>query len=364
MSNHSYLLKVSMNMEEIMSKNELNVEKKFILGGVHHVTAITSSAQHIYEFFTNILGLQLAKVTVNQDDYETYHLYFTDENGAAGTDMTFFDFPNIPKGNKGTNSIQRASFRVPSDQSLIYWQNRFNQAGVKHGAIKARFGKKYLEFEDFDGQQYQLISDENNQGIASGQPWQKSNVEASHAITGLGPVFVATDNLELLDLVLDSVLGFSKTAQSGNFHLYEVGLGGNGGSIIIEEDTSSSPAIEGYGSIHHLALRVKDQESLNYWIDRLKSFRLPQSGLVDRFYFQSEYFRVAPQILFEIATDGPGFWVDETKDKAGLQLSLPPHLFPGDEATKAQAAAKLRPLDTTDARSKRTAEWKINDIIY
>ncbi|MBS7577473.1 MULTISPECIES: ring-cleaving dioxygenase [unclassified Enterococcus] len=346
-----------------MANNELYIKEQFQLKGIHHVTAITSSAQHIYEFFSNILGLQLAKVTVNQDDYQTYHLYFTDENGAAGTDMTFFDFPNIPKGSKGTNSIQRTSFRVPSNQSLVYWQNRFNEAGIKHQAIQMRFDKQYLEFEDFDGQQYQLISDENNLGVASGQPWKQSNVSLEHAITGLGPVFVAVNNLELITLALESVLGFRKTAQAGNLHLYEVGLGGNGGSIIIEEDTNSSPAIEGYGSIHHLALRVKDQEGLNYWINRLKSFRLPQSGLVDRFYFQSEYFRVAPQILFEIATDGPGFWVDEAKEKAGLQLSLPPHLFPDDEATKAQAAAKLRPLDTADARSKRTVEWKITDII-
>jgi glyoxalase family protein len=277
--------------------------------------------------------------------------------------MTFFDFPNIPKSNKGTNSIQRVSFRVPSDQSLIYWQNRFEKAGVKHSPIQVRFGKQYLEFEDFDEQQYQLISDEKNHGIASGQPWQKSNVNVQHAITGLGPVFVTVDNLELIHIVLESVLGFRKTTQADNFHLYEVSSGGNGGSIIIEEDTSSSLAIEGYGSIHHLALRVKDQEALNYWINRLKSFRLPQSGLVDRFYFQSEYFRVAPQILFEIATDGPGFWVDEDKAQAGLQLSLPPHLFPDDEAAKAQATVKLRSLNTQDAQTKRTAEWSIADII-
>lgn len=343
--------------------SKLKIDKQFILGGIHHVTAITSSAQQIYEFFTNILGLQLAKVTVNQDDYETYHLYFTDENGAAGTDMTFFDFPNIPKGNKGTNSIQRTSFRVPSNQSLIYWQTRFKSAGVKHGIIQIRFGQQYLEFEDFDGQQYQLISDENNHGIASGQPWGKSNVEAQHAITGLGPVFVAVNNLEEINLVLETVLGFRKTKQIDNFHLYEVGLGGNGGSIIIEENLTDALANEGYGNVHHLALRVKNQDALNYWISRLKSFNLPQSGLIDRFYFQSEYFRIAPQILFEIATDGPGFWIDEDKDQAGLQLSLPPHLFPNGEAIKAGATTKLRPLNTEDARTMRTTEWSISDII-
>ncbi len=117
------------------------IEQENILGGVHHVTAITSSAQHIYDFFTNILGLRLAKLTVNQDDYETYHLFFTEEN-ARGADMTFFDFKNAPKGEHGLNSIDRASFRVPTDASLDYWEKRFEQAHVKHGSISTLFGQK------------------------------------------------------------------------------------------------------------------------------------------------------------------------------------------------------------------------------
>ncbi|MDR1568587.1 MAG: VOC family protein [Streptococcaceae bacterium] len=346
-----------------MRKVGFEVDERYLLGGIHHVTAITSSAQHIYEFFTNILGLQLAKLTVNQDDYETYHLYFTDENGAPGTDMTFFDFPNIPKGTKGTNNIDRVSFRVPTDASLIYWLDRFEKAEVIHGAIDKRFGKSFLPFEDFDGQRYQLISDEANVGVAGGIPWEKSNVDKAHAITGLGPVFVVVDDFELIDLVLRDVLGFRNTADDGSYFLYEIGEGGSGGSIIIEVNTDETAAVQGYGNIHHLALRVKDQESLNYWIERLKSVRLPDSGLVDRFYFQSEYFRAASQILFELATDGPGFWVDEPKEVAGESLSLPPHLFPGDEATKAKAAAALRPLDTSDANKARVDEWTISKII-
>ena len=135
------------------------------LKGLHHVTAITSSAEKIYEFFTYVLGMRLVKKTVNQDDIQTYHLYFTDDVGAPGTDMTFFDFPGIPKGVHGTNEIFKTSFRVRNDAALEYWQKRFNRLGVKNFGIKEQFGKKSLSFVDFDDQNYQLISDENNKGV-------------------------------------------------------------------------------------------------------------------------------------------------------------------------------------------------------
>ncbi|MBB5888616.1 VOC family protein [Lactovum miscens] len=368
------------------------INSKYILGGVHHVTAITSSAQKIYDFFTNILGLRLAKLTVNQDDYETYHLYFTDEDGNAGTDITFFDFPGIPQGMHGTNNIERASFRVPSDESLNYWYKRFTEAHVEHGEIETKFEKKALEFVDFDNQQYQLISDENNVGVKSfNAPWQLSNVEKKHAITGLGPVFVKVADSENLKATVTEVFGFRATATDGNATLFEVAEGGNGASLIIEESTNEPHAWQGFGTIHHMALRTDNPESIQYWIDRIQSYRLPNSGLVDRFYFSSEYVRVAPGVLFEIATDTPGigalqmakdgkskvdsyetalitsgFWIDETKEEAGLDLSLPPHLFPEDEATKAKAISRLRPLDTSDALRDRREDtlWTMEKVVY
>lgn len=143
------------------------------LKGVHHVTAITSSAEENYKFFTYTLGMRLVKKTVNQDDIQTYHLFFADDEGNAGTDMTFFDFPGIPQGRHGTDEIYRTAFRVPSDEALNYWVKRFDRLQVKHEGITEQFGVKVLSFVDFDDQKYQLISDENNQGIASGKPWQK-----------------------------------------------------------------------------------------------------------------------------------------------------------------------------------------------
>lgn len=317
--------------------------------GIHHVTAITSSAEKIYRFFTNTLGLRLIKKTVNQDDIETYHLYFTDDLGSAGTDMTFFDFPGIPQGSKGTNTISRTSFRVKNDASLTYWIDRFNENQIDHGEIQERFGKKYIEFEDFDKQQYQLISDEENQGVASGTPWKKTDVPAEHALIGLGPVFVTVADFEHMQRVLVDVLGFKLVDAEGSFHLFEVGEGGNGGSIIVEHRDDLPDAQEGFGNIHHLALRVADQDALRFWISKINQLQFPNSGFVERFYFESEYFRAAPHILFELATDGPGFLEDETYEAAGEKLSLPPFL----EGKRKEIEEFVRPFDTSDANKPR-----------
>lgn len=318
--------------------------------GLHHVTAMTSSAEKIYRFFTDILGLRMIKKTVNQDDIETYHLYFTDDAGSAGTDMTFFDFPNIPKGTKGTNTISRTSFRVPSDAALNYWQKRFSQHQVEYGPIQERFGKKYFEFEDFDQQRYQLISDENNHGVAAGLPWKNANVAPEHAIVGLGPAFVTVQNLKHMQLVLEEVLGFQLTHSADPFYQFEVGEGGNGATIIVEHREDLPLAGEGFGNVHHLALRVADRPALEFWIQLLNKLEFPNSGFVERFYFESEYFRAAPGILFEIATDGPGFLEDESYETAGEKLSLPPFL----EEKRQEIESYVRPFDTSDANQKRS----------
>ncbi|EOL49363.1 ring-cleaving dioxygenase [Enterococcus caccae] len=317
--------------------------------GIHHVTAMTSSAEKIYRFFTDILGLRLIKKTVNQDDIETYHLFFADDLGSAGTDMTFFDFPGIPKGTKGTNTISRTSFRVKNDAALIYWIDRFNENQIDHGEIQERFGKKYLEFEDFDQQRYQLISDENNQGVTSGTPWKKSDVPTEYALTGLGPVFVTVADFDHMQRVLIEVLGFKLIDAEGHFHLFEVGDGGNGASIIVEHRDDLPEAQEGFGNVHHLALRVADQEALRFWIDKINRLQFPNSGFVERFYFKSDYFRAAPHILFELATDGPGFLQDETYETAGEKLSLPPFL----ESKRTEIEEFVRPFDTSDANKSR-----------
>ncbi|PKR83372.1 ring-cleaving dioxygenase [Heyndrickxia camelliae] len=312
------------------------------LKGIHHVTAITSSAEKNYEFFTFVLGMRLVKKTVNQDDIQTYHLFFADDTGGPGTDMTFFDFPGIPKGTHGTNEISKTSFRVPSDAALDYWVKRFDRLKVNHTGIKDQFGKKTLSFVDFDDQQYQLISDEHNKGVASGTPWQKGPIPLEYAITGLGPIFVRIADFGYFKEMMETVLRFKEIAQEGSFHLFEVGEGGNGAQVIVEQNIILPPARQGYGTVHHAAFRVEDRSVLEEWIERMSHFGFHTSGYVDRFFFESLYARVAPQILFEFATDGPGFMGDEPYETLGEKLSLPPFLEP----KRAEIESYVRPIDT------------------
>ncbi|AOV06450.1 ring-cleaving dioxygenase [Sporosarcina ureilytica] len=312
------------------------------LKGVHHVTAITSSAEENYKFFTYVLGMRLVKKTVNQDDIQTYHLFFADDVGSAGTDMTFFDFPGIPKGVHGTNEIHRTAFRVPSDEALTYWEKRFDRLNVKHEGIQEQFGVKVLSFVDFDDQQYQLISDAHNKGVASGTPWQKGPIPLEYAITGLGPVHIRIAQFDYMKEVLEKVLLFKEIAQDGDFHLFEVGEGGNGAQVIIEKNTTLPVGQQGYGTVHHVAFRVDDRSVLDEWTERLEQFGFQTSGHVDRFFFESLYARVAPGILFEFATDGPGFMGDEPYETLGEKLSLPPFLEPKRE----QIEKLVRPIDT------------------
>ncbi|MBX0334307.1 ring-cleaving dioxygenase [Pontibacter sp. HSC-14F20] len=318
------------------------------LKGIHHVTAIASSAEKIYDFFTNVLGMRLVKKTVNQDDIQTYHLFFADDKGSAGTDMTFFDFPGIPKGVHGTNEIAKTSFRVPNDAALAYWEKRFDRLKVKHAGIQKQFDRYTLSFVDFDEQHYQLISDENNTGIAAGTPWQHGPVPLEYAITGLGPIFIRVADFDYFKEMLEKVLLFKETGQEGAFHLFEVGEGGNGASVMVEHNTKMADARQGYGTVHHVAFRVADRTALEEWIARMDAFGFATSGYVNRHFFESLYVRVTQEILFEFATDGPGFMGDEPYETLGEKLSLPPFLEP-----KRETIEKLvRPIDTT--RSTRT----------
>lgn len=321
--------------------------------GIHHVTAITSSAEKNYEFFTYVLGMRLVKKTVNQDDIQTYHLFFADDKGSAGTDMTFFDFPNIPKGTHGTNEIHKTAFRVPTDEALNYWIKRFDKYGVKHAGVQEVFGKKTLSFADFDDQQYMLVSDEHNEGVAAGTPWQNGPVPLEFAITGLGPIHVRIAEFDNLKEVLEKVMLMREIAKEGSLHLFEVGEGGNGAQVIVEHNVVLPAGRQGFGTVHHAAFRVADTNVLQEWIDRMQGFGFGTSGYVDRFFFESLYARVAHGILFEWATDGPGFMGDEPYETMGEKLSLPPFLEPKRE----QIEKMVRPIDTVRSTRKIEKEY-------
>ncbi|HHW9517538.1 TPA: ring-cleaving dioxygenase MhqE [Staphylococcus aureus] len=309
--------------------------------GIHHVTAMTDDAERNYKFFTEVLGMRLVKKTVNQDDIYTYHTFFADDVGSAGTDMTFFDFPNITKGQAGTNSITRPSFRVPNDDALTYYEQRFDEFGVKHEGIQELFGKKVLPFEEVDGQVYQLISDELNEGVAPGVPWKNGAVPVDKAIYGLGPIEIKVSYFDDFKNILETVYGMTTIAHEDNVALLEVGEGGNGGQVILIKDDKGPAARQGYGEVHHVSFRVKDHDAIEAWATKYKEVGINNSGIVNRFYFEALYARVG-HILIEISTDGPGFMEDEPYETLGEGLSLPPFL----ENKREYIESEVRPFNT------------------
>ncbi|GGK26922.1 putative ring-cleaving dioxygenase MhqA [Caldalkalibacillus thermarum] len=319
------------------------------LKGIHHVSAITANARKNYEFYTQTLGMRLVKKTINQDDPSVYHLFYADERGNPGTDLTFFDIPNAGQSYPGTNSITATSFRVPTDESLEYWKERFGQFGVEHDEINQRNGRATLAFRDFEGQRLILVSDENNVGVRGGRPWDKSPVPQEYGIRGLGPVQLTVSRFDPTAKVLTEVLGFrekgkypSPTKGTHNIYVFETGEGGTGAEVHLEERSDLPPERQGRGSVHHVAFRVEDGEELSQWAAKLKELRIPNTGVVERYYFKSLYFREPNGILFELATDGPGFEVDEPFEHLGESLALPPYF----EDQRAQIEAMLKPLNT------------------
>lgn len=308
--------------------------------GIHHVTAMTDDAVRNYKFFTEVLGMRLVKKTVNQDDIHTYHTFFADDVGSPGTDMTFFDFPDVPKGASGTNSISRVGLRVPDDAALEYYLERFKAFEVKNEGIQELFGKKVLPFEEADGQKYQLFSDENNEGVAPGKPWKNGPVPQDKAIYGLGPIEITVSYFDDFKKVLSEVYDMKPILEEDNVTLFNVGEGGNGGQVILRKD-ETTPSRQGYGQVHHVSFRVKDHETIKKWEAKYNELGMGHSGNVDRFYFEALYTRVG-DILIELSTDGPGFMDDEPYETLGESLALPPFL----ESKREYIEGQIRPFNT------------------
>lgn len=303
------------------------------LSGIHHLTAVTADAPRNLRFYTQTLGLRLVKKTVNQDDTSAYHLFYADGEGSPGTDMTFFEWP-VERERRGTRSITRTGFRVAGEESLRWWKNRLDEEGVTHGDITERNGRPTLDFEDFEGQRLSLV-DDGGQGDA--HPWSRSPIPPEHQIRGLGPITISVPDHEATDLVLTRALNMRRVgdyAASGDdatrTYVYEMGKGGPAAELHVTVEPNLSAAQQGAGGVHHVAFRIPDAD-YESWTEHLRELRLPQSGPVDRFYFRSLYFREPNGILFEIATDGPGFAADEPAETMGERLALPPFLEPRRE---------------------------------
>jgi len=311
--------------------------------GIHHLTAVSASIRENHHFYTRTMGMRLVKRSVNQDDVSAYHLFYADAVGTPGTDLTFFDWP-VPRERRGTRSITRTGLRVAGEESLAYWRERLGEAGVTRGEVEERDGRLTMDFEDPEGQRLSMVDDG---GEGEAHPWERSPVPAEHQVRGLGPIRLSVPDLAPTDRLLQALLGMRPVREfphpenpRDTVHVYEMGPGGAGAELQVAVQPGQPAARPGAGGVHHVALRTADAD-YDAWADRLNDFRVPNSGRVDRFWFRSLYLRDPNGILFEIASDGPGFAVDEDPEKLGEKVVLPPFLEPQRE----RIVANLKPID-------------------
>ncbi|MCC7207872.1 MAG: ring-cleaving dioxygenase [Anaerolineae bacterium] len=321
------------------------------LHGIHHVTAVTGDAPANVAFYTQLLGLRLVKKSVNQDDVSAYHLFYADKLGSPGTDMTFFDWPQTPPHQHGTDSIARTWFRVNGRAALEYWIERFGRANVRHGGVETFANRTLVRFEDPEGQRLTLADD---QGASfEGEIWDGADVPAEYAIRGFYGVTLSVPRMAPVGEILVRLLGMEALASHpalendrDRLTTFTMDGGGPGREVCVLEQPDERPARLGHGGVHHVAFRLRDDEEQRIWVDRLNRAGVRHSGIIDRYYFKSVYFRISVGILFELATDGPGFTADEPLASLGERLALPPFLEPRRE----EIEAGLKPLPTSNAR--------------
>jgi glyoxalase family protein len=311
--------------------------------GIHHLTAVSAKIQDNHRFYTQTLGMRLVKRSVNQDDVKAYHLFYADAVGTPGTDLTFFDWP-VPPAVRGTRTISRTALRVAGLDALQFWREHFREHGVVAGEIHERDGRLTLDFEDPEGQRLSLIDDG---GDGNAHPWEKSPIPAEYQVRGLGPIMLSVPALQKIDMVLRQVLQMRPVRSyphpevaKHTVHVYEMGTGGAHAELHVAVQPDLSAGRLGAGGVHHVAFRTSDQE-YESWADRLNTFGVRNSGKVDRYWFRSLYFREPNGILFEIASDGPGFTVDEDPATLGEKVVLPPFL----ESQRDRIVANLQPID-------------------
>ena len=313
------------------------------LGGLHHLTAITARAADNCRFYTEVLGMRLVKKTVNQDDTTAYHLFYGDGDANAGSDITFFDWP-AAREQRGSNSVVRTGLRVSGDGTLKYWHDRLTAASAPVEDIAPRNSRASLAFEDPEGQRLLLVDDG---GAGEAHPWAQSPVPADRQIRGLGPMTLSVPKLARTSKVLVEAMNMRSepayddpVSPGRKVYVYAMGPGGPAAELHVIEEPDAPMAAQGAGAVHHVAFRTPDTADLTAWTERMSSLGYRNSGEVERYYFRSLYFREPNGILFEIATDGPGFTADEPLATLGQKLSLPPFLEP----KRAAIEAKLKPV--------------------
>lgn len=313
--------------------------------GMHHVTAVTGDTSTNVKFYAGVLGLRLVKKTVNQDDLGAYHLFFADELGTAGTEMTFFDWPHVPRRSHGPGTIRRTLLRIPAGSAHVdWWESHLKEQEVDVTRGDFPGGREALLFSDPEGQQLALVADAFE---GDTRPWGGGSVPAGHAIRGLLGAEIDSASPSNSMTFLEDYLGFPEDSAlptgderrvfrvQSDVSVAEIHIVGGG-----QHAAERRFGRVGIGGVHHIAFRVETQEEQDEWLSYLNGRGIPNSGLVDRHYFRSLYFREPGAILFEVATAGPGFLGDEDAEHLGEKLSLPPFL----ESKREQIEAGLKPI--------------------
>jgi glyoxalase family protein len=310
-----------------------NKEKEIL--GIHHITAVASHPQPNIDFYTTVLGLRLVKLTVNYDDPGTYHLYYGNESGEPGTILTFFPWPSAPRGQVGSGQVTTISFRIP-ENSVDFWKLRLSEHGIVYQGPTARFtnSEKVLAFSDPDGLHLELVENEKKKKKrwdgSNREPsaWKDGPVPIDYAIRGFNSAALSENDIEPTKSMLVNLLGFRETKREGNRFRFEVSSGGAGASVDLIHLPDLPPGLVSSGTVHHIAWRTPNDEQQRKWRSEISSAGFSVTPIIDRKYFHSIYFREPGGVLFEIATDPPGFTVDESLGELGSSLKLPERLEP------------------------------------
>ncbi len=289
------------------------------LTGLHHITAIAGDAKTNVAFYTDLLGLRMVKKTVNFDDPTAYHLYFADERGTPGTVLTFFYWGDIPRGRPGIGQVSATAFTVPQG-ALSFWKERLAEKGIATSNLPTRFGESGIGFQDPDGMPLELMESESSLNLV---PWVRDDIPEGVAIRGFHSATGIIGDLTDTEILLKDLLGMGELEREGNRVRYRIAEGGAGRIVDFVVDPSAPRALQGAGTVHHIAYATatdEDQETLR---ESLHNAFLGVSPVMDRNYFHSIYFREPQGILFEVATEGPGFAVDEPVETLGEALKLP-----------------------------------------
>ncbi len=288
--------------------------------GLHHITAIAGNAKTNYDFYTRVLGLRLVKKTINFDDPGTYHFYYGDEVGTPGSILTFFPWQGVSHGRRGARQATEIGFSV-HENSLDFWQKRLEENNITYNKVSEKFGEKYLVLLDPDGLKLELTV---AKAPDNRKPWETQDITTENAIRGFHNVTITTNNMKTTADVLIEVFGYRLVESDVNRHRFITDTIGNAAIVDLVEVAGEKPGLVAGGSVHHVAFRVKNEEVQMHFREKILARGLQITEQIDRQYFYSLYFREPGGVLFEIATDNPGFSIDEPVEELGSHLKLPP----------------------------------------